>query len=104
MMKTKMTTKMKNEHPKRASSIAGSNEQTYSLQLSDSVFLWAYCPVWQTVHSSFARKEAGQTDKQQRDKVTKGQTQTGPAFQDLTSGWKQPESDNKGLSTYTSIA
>ena len=32
------------------------NEQTCSLQLSDSVSLWAYW-VWQTVHSISARKE-----------------------------------------------
>ncbi len=34
------------------------NEQTFSLQLSDSVSLWAYCHywAWQTVHSTAGRK------------------------------------------------
>ncbi len=92
------------------------NEQTCSLQLSDSVpyghassgcslnlcqkraimgmlCLASCCKI----HG--VRKFATQTSlftfsEQAR---TNGHSQTGPAFRDLTSGWKQPESDNQRL-------
>ena len=40
--------------------------------------------------------EQGRTN----NKGTKGQTQTGPAFQDLMSGWIQPESDNESVGVH----
>ena len=98
------------------------NEQTCSvIQLSDSVSLWAYL-VWQTVRSFSARKELRMVDPQDslnqytrhgsQDLLSKRschigktgqlratphptQDTAGPPFQDLTSGWKQPESNNE---------
>ena len=50
------------------------------------------------VHRTCAKKEIGPVHSLnkpgQNDKRTKGHSQTGPAFQDLTLGWKQPETDN----------
>ena len=85
------------------------NEQTCSLQLSDSVCLWTCC-IWQSsvslagslnncqtiIQDSHAQTLLGFIPGNSGTRHTTHETRhtPGPPSQDLTSGWKQPESDN----------
>ncbi len=60
--------------------------------------LWACC-VWQVVLSLSLTGCMTYILWTSPDKGTNGHSQTGPAFQDLTSSWDQPESDNNFIST-----
>ncbi len=69
------------------------NEQTCSLQLSDSVFSLV---TKQLLGNVF--KPGQLSNMRHATQHTPHDTrQPGPPFQDLTSGWKQPESDSKDV-------